>query len=189
LPNKSKRAFGELLKQADQTFQTHRNYYYSMISELRPLARSELSLPQVGELYSRFIACGLAELEANFLLGDFSQWYYRHRLIVEQLKGVCGIGENDGRQITEPQISTHLQQGLRDRVSSLGLATGSELEELQNQSLVIRDFLAENLARVITADAEVRWVEQKGIKPDEYIRALRAAPDEGIVLIPHREPT
>src|SRR5689334_926691 len=80
-----------LLERADETFQKYRNFYHQLVVRLRPLEQPELALPQTRQLYGRFFACCQAELEANFLLGDFAQWRYRHGVIASQAGEVCGF--------------------------------------------------------------------------------------------------
>ena len=163
---------GELLKAADQTFQKYRNYYYSLLREVRPMERSEVPVAAVRELYGRLFACGQAELEANLLLGDFEHWYFRHERISAQLVEVCTI---------QPTAV------FRARADAGGLLTSTELGELQGEIVMTRDFCAESLARVMTADQEVRWLEAQGTAPEDYLAILRQAPDVGIVMVPHAE--
>jgi hypothetical protein len=160
----------ELLKQANRAFQKYRNYYYALVMELRPLGRPELSLPQVREMYGRFFACALAELEANFLLHDFAQWQHRHQEITKQLAEACA-----------PDAA----EMVRSRVDALGLVPQGQLEELTEQVRVTRDACQESRVRILTANEEVRWLERQKLTPQEYLAALRSAPEEGVVLLPH----
>jgi hypothetical protein len=160
----------ELLKAADRTFQKYRNYYHALIAGLRPAARPQLSLPQVRELHGRYFACAAAELEANFLLHDFAQWYYRHDVIAGQLNEVCGPGANEL---------------LGERTDALGLVGPSELQELGEQAQVTHDACLESRDRILTAREEVRWLEGQGLPPADYLRALRAAPEDGIAFLRH----
>jgi hypothetical protein len=160
----------EGLKQADGVFQEYRHFYHCLITELRPAARPQLSFAQVRELYGRFFACALAELEANFLLHDFAQWRHRHEAIVRQLDDACVA---DARDL------------LRCRVDALGLVSQPELVELQQEAAWTHVACRESADRVRTAVEEVRWVEEHGLSPAAYLRALRDAPDEGVVLLRH----
>lgn len=139
--------------------------------QLRPLDRPQLDLLHVCEMYGRFLACCQAELEANFLLGDFDHWHFRHnKVITPQLQEVC---EFDASKVLDA------------RVAAAGLMHGKQPEELVQQIRFTRDFCQENKARLETADAEVRWLEQSGLSPAEYLQELEKAPDEGIVLVKH----
>jgi hypothetical protein len=160
----------ELLKGADGTFQKYRNYYHELIVALRPVSRPQLSLPQVRELHGRYFACAAAELEANFLLHDFAQWHYRHDVIAGQLDEVCGPGA---------------KELLRERADALGLVCESELRDLAEQAEVTHDACREGRDRLLTAREEVRWLEGQGLAPAEYLRALRAAPGDGIAFLRH----
>ncbi len=160
----------ELLKDADRTFQKHRNYYYTLITELRPAYQPKLSLAQVRELYGRLFVCSLAELEANLRLGDLPQWHFRHAEITKQLEVACGV---DDKEI------------LRRRHDGLGLATQQERENLKEQAVFTRDFCRENRDRIATAEEEVKWLERSGLSWEQYSRELEAAPDEGVLLILH----
>jgi hypothetical protein len=155
--------------EADLVLQRHRNYYFVLIAKLRPLARPELSLAQARELYGRLLACWVAEQEANLLLGDFSQWHYRHGVIMGQLNEVCTV---DAREV------------LRDRVSAVGLASDRELGNLADQAQATKDFCQQSKDRIATADVEVRWQQQQGVTPREYLRVLQETSEEGMVLIP-----
>jgi hypothetical protein len=165
---------GELIKAADQTFQKYRNYYYSLLREVRPLGRPEVPVAAVRELFGRLFACGQAELEANLLLGDFEHWYFRHERISAQVAEVCAI---------QPEAV------FRERAAAGGLLTSAELRQLRDEVAMTRDFCAESLARVSTADHEVRWLEARGAAPEGYLAALSQAPDVGIVMVPHTEPS
>lgn len=48
-------------------------------------------------------------------------------------------------------------------------------------------FRKENGDRIETATEEVMWLERWGITPAVYLQTLRAATEEGIVLVPHDE--
>ena len=163
----------ELLKDADRTFQKYRNYYHSLIVGLKPAYRSELTLPQVRELFGRFVACAVAELDANFLLGDFRQWHFRHASICDQIKT---IAEFDDRTV------------FADRIGAIGIATESEQKSLHDQVLSTRQFCSETIDRIVTSAEEIRWVERQGMTPQDYLREFQSAPDGSIVMIPH-EPT
>ena len=161
----------DLLWAADKVFQKHRHYYFELISELRPLEQVRLELPHARELLGRFLACGQAELEANFLLNDLEHWRYRHEMIVRQVQEVCDL---DARKV------------LHARVDALGLVPGTWLQELRQQVEVTRDFCQESKARVETASAEVEWLEQNRTSPEAYLLEVEQAPDEGVVLVRHR---
>jgi hypothetical protein len=147
----------EMLRHADRCFRTYRNYYHALIEELRPAGRAQLSLPQVGELYGRYFACAVAELEANFLLPDLRQWHCRHEAICRQLAVLSGL---DVRQM------------LRDRVDALGLTTDAEREEMADQAVRIRDTVRESHDRIVTAGEEARWLARRRLAPGEYLRCL-----------------
>ena len=161
----------ESLKEADGVFQRYRHYYHALLTELRPASRPQLSFAQVRQLYGRFFACAAAELEANFLLHDFARWRHRHEAIVGQLNDGC---VPDARDM------------LRRRVEALGLVPQGELEEMRREAGWTCEAVRESVDRLRTAGEEVRWVEERGLSPAEYIRALREAPDEGVVLLRHR---
>jgi hypothetical protein len=167
--DRSERA-AELLKGADRTFHKYRNYYHALIAGLRPARRTQLTLPQVRELHGRYFACAAAELEANFLLHDFAQWHYRHEVIVGQLDEVCGPGA---------------KELLQERADALGLVGASELQDLAEQAEVTHDVCREGRDRILTAREEVRWLEGQGLAPAEYLRALRAVPEDGIAFLRH----
>jgi hypothetical protein len=160
----------ESLKEAAEIFQIYRNYYYELIREVQPLGRPELSLPQVRQLYGRFFACAVAELEANFLLHDFAKWRCQHAIIAKQLADTCGLDA--------PEM-------FRCRVDGLGgrrLFPG-EANELREQVLVTRDTCWENRARIETAGEEVLWLERHKLTPWEYLHVARNVPDHGFVLL------
>jgi hypothetical protein len=159
------------LKDADRCFQKYRCYYHALIMELRPASRPELSLPHVRELYGRFFTCAVAELEANFLLHDFAQWHFRHEAISRQLAETCSL---DAREM------------LRARVDALGLVTDAERLELKDQVQVTHEVCRETQDRILTASQEVMWVDKHSLTPEEYLRELLVAPDEGIILCPHK---
>lgn len=165
-----KRRREDLLKDAEKTFHEYRNYYHSLINGLRPTFRTELTLPQVRELFGRFIACGVAELDANFLLGDFEQWRFRHAKICEQFNAIC---DYDDKAV------------FADRIAAIGIATEHEQEGLRDQVRATREFCSESRDRIVTSAEEVRWVEQRGMSPEDYVREFSSAPDGGIVMIPH----
>jgi hypothetical protein len=77
---------------------------------------------------------------------------------------------------------------LRARVDALGLVSTGELEALRDQAQAAADFCREGRERVQTAVEEVRWLDRTGTSPADYLRQLRAAPEEGLVLIPHDGP-
>jgi hypothetical protein len=164
----------DLLQDADRTFQKYRNYYHSLIVDLKPVGRTELTLPQVRELIGRYIACGVAELDANFLLGDYQQWHFRHANICAQMKA---IGAYDDRIV------------FADRIAALGLATQRQQQTIRDQMLLTREFCTENQDRMETSAEEVRWVEQQGMSPRDYSRELQAASSRGIVFVPHEPRT
>jgi hypothetical protein len=149
---------GELLREAERCFQKYRNYCHALIGELRPLGRPQLTLPQVLELYGRYFACTAAELEANFLPHDFTQWRYRHEVIVSQLNDACASGP---------------REMLRCRVDALGLVRQSEFLELKEQVVVTHDACRENRERLLTAGQEVDWLDRQRVAPEEYLRSLR----------------
>jgi hypothetical protein len=160
----------ELLKGADRTFRKYRNYYHTLIAGLRPAGQPQLTLPQVRELHGRFFACAAAELEANFLLNAFAPWHYRHEVIAWQLDEVCGPSA---------------KELLRERADALGLVGASELRDLAEQAEVTHDACRECRDRIQTAREEVRWLEGQGLDPAEYLRVLRAAPEDGIAFLRH----
>jgi hypothetical protein len=158
------------LHEADKTFLKHRNFYASLIDRIRPMENPKLSLTQVAELYGRFIACAVAELEANFYMEDYEQWFFRHEKITRQLKEMCG---QDSKEV------------FRKRTEKVGLLITSEIEVLKEQMKGIMQFCRENEDRVVTSKEELQWVRQAGIRPREYQKSLEEAPDVGVVLIPH----
>jgi hypothetical protein len=159
-----------LLESADETFQRYRNYYHQLINRLRPQDQPRLGLPQVRELYGRFFACCQAELEANFLLGDFAQWRHRHGAIARQAAEACGFDA---------------PAALRSRLAALKNFHENDLQATRLEVRLTRDFCRENQARLATADAEVRWVEARKISPEDYLEELRGAVGMGLVLVPH----
>jgi hypothetical protein len=52
---------------------------------------------------------------------------------------------------------------------------------------VTHDACRECRDRILTAREEVRWVEGQGLSPTEYLRALQAAPEDGIAFLRHGE--
>jgi hypothetical protein len=162
----------DLLQAADKTFQKYRNYYFDLITLLRPWAGPELSLPQLRELYGRYFACALAELEANFLLHDFSHWHRRHELICGQLRTAGGFSPAEAFQV---------------RAHAAGLLTTAELQALREEAALTRDYCKENVDRIETAAEETKWLERRGIAPREYLQSLRAASEDGPVLVSHDE--
>jgi hypothetical protein len=117
------------------------DFYYALIQELQPVARPELSLPQVRELHSHFFTCALAELEANFLLVALSQWHFRHEGIGNQLAKICTFN---------PRNVLHA------RVDVLGLARGAELRDLEEQIGTTSAVCQENWDRIQSAEHEMR---------------------------------
>jgi hypothetical protein len=160
----------DLLAAADRTFQKYRLYYYSLLRQLQPLEQAEVPVAAVRALLGRMFLCGQAELEANLLLGDFEQWHSRHARITAQVAEVC---------------SFRPQEILRLRVAATHLTTDREMTMLRDEVAMTRDFCEESKARIETADQEVRWLEEQGVTPDEYLRSLTAAPDVGLILVPH----
>jgi hypothetical protein len=163
----------ELIKDTDQTFQKYRNYYYSLIREMRPLEKLDVPIAAVRGLFARFLVCGQAELDANLLLGDFKQWNYRHKQILAQLAEAFRFER---------------KEVFRGRASAAGLLTSNEHKALQAEVVMTHEFCKESLARIETADQEVRWLEAQRINPEEYFASFKRAPDVGVVMIPHSDP-
>jgi len=167
--NQPQRVSG-LLGEADRAFQKYRNYYFSLIRAIQPARMPQLSLPQVRELYGRFVACSVAELEANFLLDDFPQWHFRHGLICDQMKEILDFDASDV---------------LAGRVAAIGLITNDERQNLKDQVLATREFCEESRDRIVTAAEEVKWLERRRMSSGDYLREFHAAPDGTIVLVRH----
>jgi hypothetical protein len=159
-----------LLQDADRMFQKFRHYYHCLITELQPWTRPELSLPQLRELFGRYFSCALGELEANFLLHDFSHWHRRHELICVQLRTACQF---------DPCEAFHV------RAHNSGILPTDELNDLEEEAALAWDFCKENRDRIETAAEEVKWLERREITPGGYLQTLLAATEEGIVLVPH----
>jgi hypothetical protein len=134
------------------------------------MQQHQLSLAQVRELYGRFFACALAELEANFLLHDFSHWHHRHEAICKQLADICAF---DARE------------ALSLRIGALGLLTNAEQEDLTEQICITWEVCCESRARIETEGKEVEYLQQHNLTPTDYLQDLRSHPDAGLILIPH----
>lgn len=160
----------DFIKDADQTFQKYRNYYYSLLREVRPLDKTGVPIAAVRELFARFLACGQAELEANLLFGDFQHWYFRHERMLAQVSEITAF---------RPDLV------FRERATAHGLVTSTELRQLRDEVAMTHDFCLESRARIETADQEVRWLEGQETAPDAYLTSLSQAPDVGIVMIAH----
>lgn len=129
-------------------------------------------MPQLRELYGRYFAYALAKLGANFRLHDFSHWRRRHELICGQLRTACKY---------DPREAFHVRAHNSEFLST------AELNDLKEEATIAWDFCKENRDRIETAAEEVMWLERRGITPTEYLQTLRAATEEGVMLVPHDE--
>ena len=159
----------ELLETAEQTFQKYRNYYYLLLREMQPQEKAKVPLASARRLIGRLQSSAQAELECHLLLGDFHHWRFRHERILAQLTEVC-----------------HFDPKAAVRVRADGLLTTAEMKGLGDEAVMTRDFCVESTARTRTAASEVDWLERDGIGLKEYLYGIAQAPDEGVVLVPHR---
>jgi hypothetical protein len=160
----------DLLKEADRSFQKYRNYYYALAMTLHPLTNVQIPLPQIAELFGRFLACGLAEVEAKLLLGDLDLWRDRHEVLCKQ---------------AAESLAGSASEAFSVRADAAGLLTSGELVELKDQAEAIKDYPDENLARIQRSPDEIDWLDRSGLSPRDYLDELASIAEPNVVSIRH----
>ena len=160
----------QILHDADSSFQKFRNYYFQILHRIRPLNRISFSVEQSSELYARYYAICQAELQANFLLNDYKQWNFRHKLINEQLTNLHNFD---------------LKDILAARVNAMPAATSSDIDAVKMRLKSFRDFSTETLQRIDSGREEIGFLEARSIHPREYLERFEKADPVGVVLVRH----
>jgi len=155
----------ELLKEANNTFTQYKNYYYNLVKRLNLWNNQKLSIEMMNSLYNKYIGCLIGEIYTEFLLGETDTYYHT---LNQNIQKVSQISNFDAQL---------LFNNLSNNYSHLDFQT--LVKKIKNTKLIT----IENLRRIETMDTEMKYLENKGIEPIEYIKYLKKQPDN-IVLIP-----
>ena len=160
----------EKLRRASATFQEMRHHFLLLISHLMPATEPSIGLDQAREIYARYFAAALGQIQTDFRLGDY---------------GVYRTTLNAIRDEREAISSFEAVEVFRSRTDARELLdVYFDFEATKTNTQYLINNLTETNRRLEGYGVELDYLEANNIKPDEYLAELNAM-EPNIVLIPH----
>jgi len=155
------------------TFRELRNYYLQLFNHADPFNRHDFPLHAGMEMFGRYTACCVAELEGEFLLNDANRFKVSHEKIMKEI---------DSEKVFNAQL---IHRNRHDSAIREGIEF--DLEQLDDRAVnLIKEVVVngkESIARLETFSAEMDYITANGLDPIEYKREIRELED-GIILLP-----
>ena len=153
-----------LLNKANDIFMEYKNYYFNLFIEHGGWKNTECSIEEMVYIFNKFVSCIVGELHSEFLLNDKKNFYFT---LEKNLRFLNRISEFDSKIIFDFHSKTYLP---------------NQYEELINKINSTSYMIEETNKRIESFKYEMKYIENKGLEPLQYINYLRKLPDN-IILI------
>ena len=159
---------------ARDLFQESRALYLELWRAARPWHQLNVPVQTALEIQSRYVACAIGEIQAEFIGGDMGTFLHAVLSAAEDFKKHLSL---DGPAALRSRSDAACSQ------TDVLARFGSTLAELTGQLRVANDVTKWTAQRLEGFAADADLPSELGVEPHEVVRAVRAANGDGLYVL------